>query len=154
VITRGHPIKGGIVRVDRRARCQHIESSCGLVPQHEIFGASMRLINRELFSRSGDSKEEGKGMKTLAVTALGIAMCASLVYAQEKSYWVSSSSEIVRKLPCEAFSKNSDDSWTLVATVVIDGKSSSGNTFRHSPDSRILDQRCSGEPKTFPTQKP
>ena len=93
-------------------------------------------------------------MKTLAAAALGIALCASLVYAQEKSYRLNSSSEIVKKLPCEAFSKNSDDSWTLVATVVVDGKSSSGNTFRHSAQSRILDQRCSGEPQASATQEP
>ena len=93
-------------------------------------------------------------MKTLATAALGIACARHWSTHRKKSYRLNSSSEIVKKLPCEAFSKNSDDSWTLVATVVVGGKSSSGNIYRHSAQSRILDQRCSGKPQASATQEP
>jgi hypothetical protein len=84
-------------------------------------------------------------MKTLVVIAVGaLALCASVAHAQQKTdtFTFKSLEDAAKELPCQAFAKNDDGSWTSKVTLVIGGKSSSGDTFKNSRESKILDTRC------------
>lgn len=80
----------------------------------------------------------------IAIAVAAIASSTSAAYAQQKSdtFTFKSQQEAVKVLPCQAFRKSDDGTWTSKVTLIIGGKSSFGDTFKNSPESKILDQRC------------
>ena len=84
-------------------------------------------------------------MKTLmAIAVSAVVLCASVAHAQQKTdtFTFKSLEEAAKVLPCQAFTNNGDGSWTSKVTLIIDGKSSSGDTFQNSRESKLLDKRC------------
>jgi len=101
---------------------------------------------------------------TLFVIIIGAALCASMAQA-ENTYTAKSWDEAISNLPCDAFKKNPDGSWTITGKIILgNGKSTlsgvhvsgsaeplAGNstditisdvTLQNTRETPILEQRC------------
>ena len=79
-------------------------------------------------------------MSTLLVivATLVISYGASAV-----TYTISSYPAGLAEVPCEAFKKNPDGSWTQVATLIAGGALiPAGNNFKNTAESRIIEKKC------------
>jgi hypothetical protein len=75
-------------------------------------------------------------------TAILITSIASQALAQTKTYNLKSG-EKLSALPCDAWKKNADGSWTQTADVIYPGNNRvSGNTFRGTTEAKELDAKC------------
>jgi len=72
------------------------------------------------------------------VATLVISYGASAV-----TYTISSYPAGLAEVPCEAFKKNPDGSWTQVATLIAGGALiPAGNNFKNTAESRIIEKKC------------
>jgi hypothetical protein len=63
--------------------------------------------------------------------------------ARFATYIISSYPAGLAEVPCDAFKKNPDGSWTQVATLIAGGALiPAGNTFKNTAESRIIDKKC------------
>jgi hypothetical protein len=63
--------------------------------------------------------------------------------ASAATYTISSYPAGLAEVPCEAFKKNADGSWTQVATLIAGGALiPAGNNFKNTAESRIIEKKC------------
>jgi hypothetical protein len=63
--------------------------------------------------------------------------------ASAATYTISSYPAGLAEVPCEAFKKNPDGSWTQVATLIAGGALiPAGNNFKNTAESRIIEKKC------------
>ena len=63
--------------------------------------------------------------------------------ASAATYTISSYPAGLAEVPCEAFKKNPDGSWTQVAILIAGGALiPAGNTFKNTAESRIIEKKC------------
>ena len=63
--------------------------------------------------------------------------------ASAATYTISSYPAGLAEVPCEAFKKNADGSWTQVATLIAAGALiPAGNNFKNTAESRIIEKKC------------
>jgi hypothetical protein len=72
-----------------------------------------------------------------------VATSAISYSAKSATYTISSYPAGLAELPCDAFKKNSDGSWTQVATLLGGGALiPAGNNFKNTAETRIIEQNC------------
>ena len=63
--------------------------------------------------------------------------------AMAATYTISSYPAGLAEVPCEAFKKNPDGSWTQVAILIAGGALvPAGNNFKDTAESRIIEKKC------------
>lgn len=63
--------------------------------------------------------------------------------ASAATYTISSYPAGLAEVPCDAFKKNPDGSWTQVATLIAGGALiPAGNNFKNTAESRIIEKKC------------
>ena len=63
--------------------------------------------------------------------------------ASAATYTISSYPAGLAEVPCEAFKKNPDGSWTQVATLIAGGALiPAGTNFKNTAESRIIEKKC------------
>jgi hypothetical protein len=63
--------------------------------------------------------------------------------ASAATYTISSYPAGLAEVPCEAFKKNPDGSWTQVAILIAEGALiPAGNNFKNTAQSRIIEKKC------------
>jgi len=63
--------------------------------------------------------------------------------ASAATYTVSSYPAGLAEVPCEAFKKNPDGSWTQLAILIAGGALiPAGNNFKNTAESRIIEKKC------------
>lgn len=77
----------------------------------------------------------------LTPTALIFALIASASVHAE-TYRIDAWPRDLDKVPCDAFKKNADGSWTQTGTIVGGGMTMTGNTFKDTGETKMLEQRC------------
>jgi hypothetical protein len=72
-----------------------------------------------------------------------IATSAISYPAKSATYTISSYPAGLAELPCDAFKKNPDGSWTQVATLIAGGALiPAGNNFKDTVETRIIERKC------------
>lgn len=76
--------------------------------------------------------------------ALLIIVCSAVSYsAKAATYTISSYPAGLAELPCDAFKKNSNGSWTQVASLIGGGALiPAGNNFKDTAETRIIEKKC------------
>jgi hypothetical protein len=63
--------------------------------------------------------------------------------ARAATYTISSYPAGLADLPCDAFKKNADGSWTQVATLIAGGALiPAGSNFKNTAETRIIEKKC------------
>jgi len=63
--------------------------------------------------------------------------------ASAATYTISSYPAGLAEVPCDAFKKNPDGSWTQVATLIAGGALiPAGTNFKNTAESRIIEKKC------------
>jgi hypothetical protein len=63
--------------------------------------------------------------------------------ARSATYTISSYPAGLAELPCDAFKKNPDGSWTQVATLIAGGALiPAGSNFKDTAETRIVEKKC------------
>jgi hypothetical protein len=63
--------------------------------------------------------------------------------ARSATYTITSYPAGLADLPCDAFKKNPDGSWTQVATLIAGGALiPAGNIFKNTAETRIIEKKC------------
>ena len=63
--------------------------------------------------------------------------------ASAATYTISSYPAGLAEVPCEAFKRNPDGSWTQMAVLIAGGALIiAGNTFKNTVESRIIEEKC------------
>jgi len=63
--------------------------------------------------------------------------------ASAATYTISSYPAGLAEVPCDAFKKNPDGSWTQVAILIAGGALiPAGNNFKDTAESRIIEKKC------------
>jgi hypothetical protein len=63
--------------------------------------------------------------------------------ARAATYTISSYPAGFAEVPCDAFKKNSDGSWTQVAILIAGGALiPAGNNFKNTAETRIIEEKC------------
>jgi hypothetical protein len=75
----------------------------------------------------------------LIIVASLVISCA----ARAATYTISSYPAGLAELPCDAFKKNPDGSWTQVATLIAGGALiPAGSNFKDTAETRIIERKC------------
>ena len=79
-------------------------------------------------------------MRTVLVT---VASLLTPYIASAATYTISSYPVGLTEVPCDAFKKNPDGSWTQVANLIAGGALiPAGNNFKNTAESRIIERKC------------
>ena len=63
--------------------------------------------------------------------------------ARAATYTISSYPAGLAEVPCDAFKKDPDGSWTQVATLIAGGALiPAGTNFKNTAESRIIEKKC------------
>ena len=63
--------------------------------------------------------------------------------ASAATYTISSYPAGLAEVPCDAFKKNADGSWTQVAILIAGGALiPAGNNFKKTAETRIIEKKC------------
>ena len=74
----------------------------------------------------------------IAATLLAVSFAASA----EMTYTITSYPAGLADLPCDAFKKNPDGSWTQVAILIAGGALIVGLNFKNTKETRIIESKC------------
>ena len=74
----------------------------------------------------------------IAATLLAVSFGAKA----EVTYTITSYPAGLADLPCGAFKKNSDGSWTQVATLIAGGALIVGLNLKNTKETRIIESKC------------
>ena len=74
----------------------------------------------------------------IAATLLAVSFAARA----EMTYTITSYPAGLADLPCGAFKKNPDGSWTQVATLIAGGALIVGLNFKNTNETRIIESKC------------
>lgn len=79
-------------------------------------------------------------MRTLLVIAVTLAISYG---ASAATYTIGSYPAGLAEVPCDAFRKDPDGSWTQVAILIAGGALiPAGNNFKNTAESRIIEKKC------------
>jgi hypothetical protein len=83
-------------------------------------------------------------MRSIMISAIAISLIgAAPQMARAKTYVVQQWPQDMAKVPCSAFRRNANGTWTEVATFSMQGNKFTGNTYPiGSQEVGILDQKC------------
>ena len=84
-------------------------------------------------------------MRLIVISAIAISLIgvAPQIARGKQTYTVQQWPEDMAKVPCSAFKRNPNGTWTEVATFNLQGNKFSGNTYPiGSREVGILDQKC------------
>ena len=76
----------------------------------------------------------------LLVAAAWLAICVAA--RAEAAYTITSYPAGLADLPCDAFKKNPDGSWTQAAVIVAGGALIVGLHFKDTKETRIIESKC------------
>jgi len=79
------------------------------------------------------------------VTTLPIIVATLVISyaARAATYTISSYPAGLAEVPCEAFKRNPDGSWTQMAVLIAGGALiPAGNNFKNTVESRIIEEKC------------
>jgi hypothetical protein len=80
-------------------------------------------------------------LSTLLITAATLLVISFT--ARAATYTITSYPAGLADLPCDAFKKNPDGSWTQVATLIAGGALiPAGNNFKNTAETRIIETKC------------
>jgi hypothetical protein len=79
-----------------------------------------------------------RALPLIVATLLSVSFTAK---AQE-TYVITSYPAGLADLPCDAFKKNPDGSWTQLATLVAGGALIVGLHFKDTVETRVIEQKC------------
>lgn len=89
--------------------------------------------------------------RSIVLAGLVLAMLGVPAFAQKgglpiegQTYRISSWPDGLWTIPCSAFRKNSDGSWTQVGTIMVGTTAHAGSTFMNTDEAHILDKHCGG----------
>ena len=88
---------------------------------------------------------QASGQRQGRASALLIVIATSAISHPAKSatYTISSYPAGLAELPCDAFKKNPDGTWTQVATLIAGGALiPAGNNFKDTVETRIIERKC------------
>jgi hypothetical protein len=88
---------------------------------------------------------QANGHRRCPVRAFLIIFATSAISYPAKSatYTISSYPAGLAELPCDAFKKNPDGSWTQVATLIAGGALiPAGSNFKDTAETRIIERKC------------
>ena len=74
----------------------------------------------------------------IAATLLAISFAAKA----QVTYTITSYPAGLADLPCDAFKKNPDGSWTQVAILIAGGALIVGLNFKNTKETRIIESKC------------
>jgi hypothetical protein len=74
----------------------------------------------------------------IAATLLAVSFAARA----EMTYTITSYPAGLYDLPCDAFKKNPDGSWTQVAILIAGGALIVGLNFKNTKETRIIESKC------------
>ena len=74
----------------------------------------------------------------IAATLLAVSFAARA----EMTYTITSYPAGLADLPCDAFKKNPDGSWTQVAILIAGGALIVGLNFKDTKETRIIESKC------------
>ena len=74
----------------------------------------------------------------IAATLLAV----SFAVRAEMTYTITSYPAGLADLPCDAFKKNPDGSWTQVAILIAGGALIVGLNFKNTKETRIIESKC------------
>jgi hypothetical protein len=74
----------------------------------------------------------------IAATLLAVSFAARA----EMTYTITSYPAGLADLPCDAFKKNPDGSWTQVAILIAGGALIVGLNFKNTKETRIIESKC------------
>ena len=74
----------------------------------------------------------------IAATLLPVSFAARA----EMTYTITSYPAGLADLPCDAFKKNPDGSWTQVAILIAGGALIVGLNFKNTKETRIIESQC------------
>jgi hypothetical protein len=69
-------------------------------------------------------------------------LAGSFAARAEKTYSITSYPAGLADLPCDAFKKNPDGSWTQVAILIAGGALIVGLNFKNTNETRIIESKC------------
>jgi len=78
-------------------------------------------------------------MKTLLATMI---FAGSLSSASAATYTIQNWPQDLSKVPCDAWHRNSDGSWTEVATIIVGTNPTSGMVFKDTDEAKIINDKC------------
>ena len=79
-------------------------------------------------------------MSTLLIIVASVVISYG---ASAATYTISSYPAGLAEVPCDAFKKNPDGSWTQVAILIARGALiPAGNNFKNTAESRIIEKKC------------
>lgn len=62
-----------------------------------------------------------------------------------KTYTAASWEAAFNTVPCDAFRRNADGSWSETGTIIAGNTVMSGKTFSHTREAQALEKRCGGQ---------
>jgi hypothetical protein len=96
-------------------------------PAYEAVERNMVRGNKSIFSHV-----------LIAATLLAVSFAARA----EMTYTITSYPAGLADLPCDAFKKNPDGSWTQVAILIAGGALIVGLNFKNTKETRIIESKC------------
>ena len=69
-------------------------------------------------------------------------LAVSFAARAEMTYTITSYPAGLADLPCDAFKKNPDGSWTQVAILIAGGALIVGLNFKNTKETRIIESKC------------
>ena len=91
-----------------------------------------------LGTRSSRRKYRVRASKIIAATLLAVSFGAKA----EVTYTITSYPAGLADLPCGAFKKNPDGSWTQVPTLIAGGALIVGLNLKNTKETRIIESKC------------
>ena len=91
-----------------------------------------------MLRRANGQRRNQPGALLLTAATLGTSYAA-----RGATYTITSYPAGLAELPCDAFKKNPDGSWTQVATLIAGGALiPAGNNFKDTAETRIIESKC------------
>jgi hypothetical protein len=81
----------------------------------------------------------------VAVIFIGSLSCASAA-----TYTIQNWPEDLNKVPCDAWKYNSDGTWEEVGTIIVNGRATTGMTFKDTDEAKLLDAKCRHKSSLWP----
>ena len=81
-------------------------------------------------------------MRASLIIAATLLAASFTARAEMMTYTITSYPAGLADLPCDAFKKNPDGSWTQVATLIAGGALIIGLNFKNTNETRIIESKC------------
>ena len=78
-------------------------------------------------------------LRILLVIASTLAICGTAI---AETYTIRSWPNDLDQVPCEAWKKNPDGSWSETGTIIAGDVTRRSNTFNNTPEALIVEKKC------------